>query len=137
MSEARFYKWRRRPAEPKDREVRRARLEERITHFFRRSGDTCGSPRITLDLWAEGWKVSVNTVSEIMAELGVQGRKPPRRRRSLTRRGKRRAARDRDARGDRCSVRPHSRRRNLLRPPTVASPEPRDAGAVRPGLQRQ
>jgi len=78
---------------PTDREVRRAKLAERITYFFRRSGGTYGSPRITLDLWAEGWKVSVNTVAEVMAELGLQGRKPPRRR-SLTRQGRRKAARD-------------------------------------------
>jgi putative transposase len=38
--------------------------------------------------------VSVNTVAEIMAELGLQGRKPPRRRKSLTRQGKREAAPD-------------------------------------------
>ncbi|MET8413917.1 DDE-type integrase/transposase/recombinase, partial [Streptomyces sp. NPDC005195] len=53
-----------------------------------------GSPRITLDLWEEGWQVSENTVAEIMAELGLQGRKPPRRRRSLTRPGKRKTAPD-------------------------------------------
>ncbi|MFJ9523415.1 IS3 family transposase [Kitasatospora sp. NPDC101801] len=94
VSQAWFYKWRRRPAEPTKREVRRARLEERITHFFHASGDTYGSPRVTLDLWAGGWQVSVSTVAEIMADLGLQGRKPPRRRRSLTRRGKRRAAPD-------------------------------------------
>ncbi|MFB7508152.1 hypothetical protein, partial [Streptomyces broussonetiae] len=35
-----------------------------------------------------------NTVAEIMAELGLQGRKPPRRRRSLTRPGKRKTAPD-------------------------------------------
>ncbi|MCY0946460.1 DDE-type integrase/transposase/recombinase [Streptomyces antarcticus] len=69
-------------------------MEERILHFFREWGDTYGSPRITLDLWAEGWQVSVNTVAEIMADLGLQGRKPPRRRRSLTRQGKRRASPD-------------------------------------------
>ncbi|MHA6757228.1 IS3 family transposase [Streptacidiphilus sp. PAMC 29251] len=94
VSEAWFYKWRRRPAEPTKREVRRTRLEARVTHFFRESGETYGSPRITLDLWAEGWQVSVNTVAEVMADLGLQGRKPPRRRRSLTRQGKRRAAPD-------------------------------------------
>ncbi|WP_328903441.1 IS3 family transposase [Streptomyces sp. NBC_00441] len=93
VSEAWFYKWRRRPDEPTKREVRRARLEERIIHFFTESGGTYGSPRITLDLWGEGWQVSVNTVAEIMAELGLQGRKPPRRR-SLTRQGKRKAAPD-------------------------------------------
>ncbi|WP_181009427.1 IS3 family transposase [Streptomyces sp. SM11] len=94
VSEAWFYKWRRRPGEPTKREVRRARLEERIIHFFTESGGTYGSPRITSDLWAENWKVSVNTVAEIMAELGLQGRKPPPRRRSLTRQGKRKAAPD-------------------------------------------
>jgi transposase InsO family protein len=94
VSQAWFYKWRRRPAEPTKREVRRARLEERITYFFGESGETYGSPRITLDLWAEGWQVSVNTVAEIMADLGLQGRRPPRRRRSLTRQGKHRAAPD-------------------------------------------
>ncbi|MFE3526522.1 transposase [Streptomyces sp. NPDC059161] len=52
-------------------------LTERITYFFRRSGNTYGSPRITMDLWGKDWKVSVNTVAEIMAELGLQGRKPP------------------------------------------------------------
>ena len=36
----------------------------------------------------------MNTVAEVMAELGLQGRKPPRRRRSLTRQGKRRASPD-------------------------------------------
>ncbi|MEV6675181.1 IS3 family transposase, partial [Streptomyces sp. NPDC051162] len=93
VSEAWFHKWRRRPDEPTKREVRRARLEERIIHFFTASGGTYGSPRITQDLWAENWQVSVNTVAEIMAELGPQGRKPPRRR-SLTRQGKRKAAPD-------------------------------------------
>ncbi|WP_159426039.1 IS3 family transposase [Streptomyces noursei] len=78
---------------PTKREVRRAALIERIKHFFAASGGTYGSPRITLDLWAEGWQVSVNTVAEIMTEQGWYGR-PPKKRRSLTRLGKRKAARD-------------------------------------------
>ncbi|MFD9226174.1 IS3 family transposase [Streptomyces sp. NPDC060064] len=89
-----FYKWRSRPEQPTKREVSRAALAGRITHFFNASGRTYGSPRVTLDLWAEGWQVSQNTVAEIMAGLGLQGRKPPRRRKSLTRQGKRKAARD-------------------------------------------
>jgi transposase InsO family protein len=94
VSESWFYKWRRRPERPTKSEVRRAELTERIVYFFRRSGNTYGSPRITIDLWSEGWKVSVNTVASIMAGLGLQGRKPPRRRKSLTRQGKRKVARD-------------------------------------------
>jgi putative transposase len=93
VSKSWFYKWRRRPQEPTKREVRRTVLAERITHFFAASGGTYGSPRITQDLWAEGWQVSANTVAELMAELGLQGRKP-KTRRSLTRQGKRRAAAD-------------------------------------------
>jgi transposase InsO family protein len=94
VSEAWFYTWRRRPLEPTKREARRAVLAERIRYFFDCSGKTYGSPRVTLDLWEEGWQVSQNTVAEIMAELGLQGRKPPRRRRSLTHPGKRKAAPD-------------------------------------------
>ncbi|MEW2581667.1 IS3 family transposase, partial [Streptomyces syringium] len=94
VSESWFYKWRRRPERPTKSEVRRAALAERVRYFFRRSGSTYRSPRITLDLWSEGWKVSVNTVAHIMAELGLQGRKPPRRRKNLTRPGRRKAARD-------------------------------------------
>lgn len=55
----------------------RAALAERITHCFHASGRTYGSPRITLDLWAEGCQVSQNTVAKVITELGLQGRKPP------------------------------------------------------------
>lgn len=44
-------------------------------------------------LLREGWRVSVNTVAKIMAELGLAGRKI-RRRRGLTRPGKRATAPD-------------------------------------------
>jgi putative transposase len=93
VSESWYYKWRTRPVNPTNREVRRAALAERIGHFFTASGGTYGSPRITQDLWAEGWQVSVNTVAESMAELGLYGREP-KKRRSLTRQGKRKAAHD-------------------------------------------
>ncbi|MFE9934542.1 IS3 family transposase [Streptomyces sp. NPDC005533] len=93
VSPAWYYKWRRRPANPTKREVRRAALTERIRHFFTASGGTYGSPGITLDLWAEGRQVSVNTVAEVVAEQGWYGREP-KKRRSLTRPGKRKAARD-------------------------------------------
>ncbi|MGP3683177.1 IS3 family transposase [Streptomyces sp. IBSNAI002] len=93
VSPAWYYKWRGRPANLTKREVRRAALTERIKHFFDASGRTYGSPRITLDLWAEGWQVSVNTVAEIMSEEGWYGREP-KKSKGLTRQGKRKAARD-------------------------------------------
>ncbi|MDX3073991.1 hypothetical protein [Streptomyces sp. MI02-7b] len=49
VSTAWYYKWRKRPANPMKREVRRAALTERIKHFFTASGRTYGSPRIALD----------------------------------------------------------------------------------------
>lgn len=58
VSESWFYKWRRRPAEPTKREMRRAELTERIKHHFEASGGIYGSLRITLGLWAEGWQIS-------------------------------------------------------------------------------
>jgi transposase InsO family protein len=92
LSESWFYKWRDRP--PTSRQVRRAELAEKIREIFDASGDTYGSPRVTLDLWAAGWQVSENTVAKLMAQLGLAGRKP-KRRRNLTKQGKRPAAPDR------------------------------------------
>ncbi|MFG1828149.1 IS3 family transposase [Microbispora bryophytorum] len=95
VSQSWFYKWKNRIGQtvPTAREQRRARLDEEIKRLFAASGATYGSPRITQDLHAEGWKVSQNTVAARMAELGLAGR-PPKKRRSLTRQGKRRAAPD-------------------------------------------
>ena len=92
LSQSWFYKWRDRPAT--SRQVRRAELADAIRKSFDDSGGTYGSPRVTLDLWAAGWQVGENTVAKLMAELGLAGRKP-KRRRSLTRQGKRKAAPDR------------------------------------------
>ncbi|MEU8928113.1 IS3 family transposase, partial [Kitasatospora sp. NPDC048545] len=55
------------PRRTDQRELRRAELADRTSHFFAISGSTYGSPRITLDLWAEGWQVSENTVARITA----------------------------------------------------------------------
>ncbi|MET8249102.1 IS3 family transposase, partial [Streptomyces sp. NPDC005202] len=61
--------------------------------MFHGSGGTYGSPKVFIELARRGWRVSVNTVAKVMAELGLAGRKV-RRRRSLTRPGKRPAAPD-------------------------------------------
>lgn len=91
VSESWFYKWRDRP--PTAREVRRQQLAEEIEEIFLGSGGTYGSPKVFIELVRRGWRVSVNTVAKVMAELGLAGRKV-RRRRSLTRPGKRPAAAD-------------------------------------------
>lgn len=80
-----YYKWRNRPPTP--RQVRAAELTEAIWASFEASGFTYGSPRVVLDLRAAGWRVSVNTVAEIMSRNGWHGRTPPKRR-NLTRAGR-------------------------------------------------
>jgi transposase InsO family protein len=92
LSESWFYKWRDR--QPTPRQQRRADLAAKIREIFDASGGTYGSPRVTLDLHAAGWQVGENTVARLMAELGLAGR-APKRRRSLTRQGKRPVAPDR------------------------------------------
>lgn len=92
VSESWFYKWRNRP--PTARARRRAELAEKIREVFDASGGTYGSPRVTLDLRAAGFQVGENTVAKLMASLGLAGRSP-KRRRNLTRQGKRPAAPDR------------------------------------------
>jgi transposase InsO family protein len=91
VSESWYYKWLDRPPTP--RQQRRQDLADRVAKIFAESGGTYGSPRVALDLWEQGWRVSVNTVAKIMAELGLVAR-PQRRRRSLTRPGRRPAAKD-------------------------------------------
>jgi transposase InsO family protein len=91
VSQSWFYKWINR--EPSAREQRRTRLDEEIKRLFTASGGTYGSPRIARDLRDVGWKVSENTVAARMAELGLAGR-ASKKRRSLTRQGRRPAAPD-------------------------------------------
>jgi transposase InsO family protein len=91
VSQSWFYKWINR--QPTARDQRREQLDDQIRRLFIASGGTYGSPRITHDLHEAGWRVSPNTVAARMVELGLAGR-PPKRRRSLTRPGRRPVARD-------------------------------------------
>jgi putative transposase len=91
VSQSWFYKWINRV--PTARQQRRVRLDGEIRGLFAASGGTYGSPRITGDLRDAGWKASANTVAARMVELGLAGR-APKRRRSLTRQGRRPAAPD-------------------------------------------
>jgi putative transposase len=91
VSESWLYKWRDRP--PTRRQARRAELVDRIGKLFAESGNTYGSPRIWLDLRADGWRLSVNTVAKIMAEQGLVAR-VVKRRRGLTKPGRKPAAKD-------------------------------------------
>jgi putative transposase len=92
VSQSWFYKWIKRKTTSRDQ--RRQRLDEEIRRLFTASGGTYGSPRITRDLREAGWVISENTVAVRMAELRLAGRVRPKRRRSLTRPGRRPVAQD-------------------------------------------
>jgi transposase InsO family protein len=62
-------------------------LAAEVARLFQAHRGTYGSPRITADLTAAGWKVSQNTIAALMAEQGLVAR-ARRRRRSTTRPGK-------------------------------------------------
>jgi putative transposase len=85
VSEEWFYKWRHGDASPAH--ARRARLTVEIKRLFAAHRGTYGSPRITADLRAQGWRVSENTVAAIMREQHLVAR-AHKRRRSTTRPGK-------------------------------------------------
>ncbi|MER5841611.1 IS3 family transposase [Streptomyces prasinus] len=91
VSESWFYKHRNR--EPTGREVRRQQPAQAVTEEFTKSGGTYGSPKIWITLARQGWRVSVNTIAKLMAELGLVARKV-RRRSGLPRPGKRPASPD-------------------------------------------
>ncbi|MFD9634568.1 IS3 family transposase [Streptomyces violascens] len=71
VSESWFYKGRNRPTTA--REVRRGKLTDAIKKIFAGSGGTYGSPKVWILLVREGWRVSVNTVARLMAEIGLAG----------------------------------------------------------------
>ncbi len=84
FSQAWFYKWRHGDASP--RRARREQLGNAIRRLFAAHRGRYGWPRITADLVEDGWRVSVNAVAQIMAELGLRAR--PKRRRGRTRPGR-------------------------------------------------
>ena len=82
VSQAWLYKWLQ--GDVSLRRARRWALTTLVIALFRRHKGRYGSPRITDDLRAMGWPVSVNTIAQIMAEQHLVAR-PRRRQRSLTR----------------------------------------------------
>jgi putative transposase len=84
MSQAWFYKWR--DGDVSLRRARRAALAAQVSYLFTKHRRRYGSPRITADLKELGWRVSKNTVAELMREQHLVARR--RRRRSLTQRDK-------------------------------------------------
>jgi transposase InsO family protein len=77
VSQAWFYKWR--DGDVSLRRARRRALAAQIGYLFTRHRRRYGSPRITADLKDLGWRVSKNTVAQIMREQGLVARRKRRR----------------------------------------------------------
>jgi putative transposase len=78
VSQAWFHKWRNGDRSPCRK--RRAALVATIAYLFAKSKGTYGSPRITAELRALGWRVSKNTVAMLMVEQGLVARRIRKRR---------------------------------------------------------
>jgi putative transposase len=85
VSQAWFYKWQH--GDPSPAHARREQLRTDIRRLFAKHRGRYGSPRITADLRDEGWRVSENTVAQLMRELGLAARRK-RRRKQTTRQGR-------------------------------------------------
>jgi hypothetical protein len=77
LSVSRYYKWIKR--QPTARQRRRGELDAKVRELFEASGGTYGSPRVHAELVTVGWRISVNTVAELMRRQRLAGRKPKRR----------------------------------------------------------
>jgi putative transposase len=85
VSRSWFYKWHGGSLPP--RAARRQRLKAEVARLFEEHGGRYGSPRITADLLDAGWRVSENTVAQLMRELQLAARRKNKRK-STTRPGK-------------------------------------------------
>jgi putative transposase len=85
VSQAWFYKWR--DGDASSRRCRRRQLAVEVGQIFAAHHGWYGSPRITADLREAGWRVSENTVAQVMREQHLMAR-VNKRRRSTTRPGR-------------------------------------------------
>jgi len=84
VSTSAFYAWAARSTRaPSVAEQAEAALVDEIRTVHTESGGTYGSPRVTAELGRRGWRVNHKRVERLMADHGLVGHRP-RRRRSLT-----------------------------------------------------
>ena len=82
VSLAWFYKWVQRAQEPgphTDTDRRRAEVDTAVRAAFKDARGLHGSPRLLLDLRADGWVVSAKTVADSMRRQGLVARRIKRR----------------------------------------------------------
>ncbi|QUL55488.1 IS3 family transposase [Paenibacillus tritici] len=70
VSRSGYYKWR--TAKPTPQAILKALLLKRIAYHFDASQGRYGSPKITILLEREGYKISERTIGKYMRELGLR-----------------------------------------------------------------
>lgn len=83
VSRSAFYAWQSRPVGPTNRQWDEAHLLNDIRDLHAVSGGVDGEPRITAALRERGWTVNHKRTARVMAEHGIVGYRPAKRR-SLT-----------------------------------------------------
>jgi len=76
MRKSSYYKWLKNG--PSTRWQENEKLLVEIMDIFEESDGTYGSPRMTKELRARGWTVSLNRVAKMMRAAGIRARKPRR-----------------------------------------------------------
>ena len=76
ISPSGYYAWCARPESARARDDRR--LLVKIREIFQQSGKAYGSPRIAVELWAQGESCGKNRVARLMRKEGLVARKPRR-----------------------------------------------------------
>ena len=67
-----YYKWKNKPIS--NRTARKNEIKQQITEIYFASKQRYGSPRITIELNALGYKISRITVAKYMKELGLRSK---------------------------------------------------------------
>lgn len=74
VSPSGYYDWRGRPSCPGPRAAQNQALAQEIQHIHARSRQTCGSPRVMMELRQDGRRHGRNRVARLMQEAGLCGR---------------------------------------------------------------
>ena len=74
VSPSGYYDWRGRQACPGPRAAQNQALAQEIQHIHARSRQTCGSPRVMMELRQDGRRHGRNRVARLMQEAGLCGR---------------------------------------------------------------
>jgi transposase InsO family protein len=74
VSRGGFYAWRRRQTQPALRQQRRVALDQRVSEVFQAQRRRYGSPRLTVELSAQGYRYDRKTVARSLQRQGLRAK---------------------------------------------------------------